>query len=141
MSLISALRGRGARPGSASRKRVTLLACAAALGAFVWQGPALLSVADPAGAPGTNPLGQLRRTVVDATPITGHVEERMPAGSYTYFAVRSGETLTWAVTVGDVPPPGARVQVRSLGRRTSFHSRRLGRTFPELVFGVVSLAD
>jgi hypothetical protein len=45
------------------------------------------------------------------------------------------------VTLGSGAPAGARVAVRSLGRRTDFYSRRLQRTFPELVFGIVSRID
>ncbi len=40
--------------------------------------------------------------------------------------------------MGAGAPVGARVDVRSFGRQTSFVSRRLHRTFPELVFGLVS---
>ncbi|WP_437934170.1 hypothetical protein [Sorangium sp. So ce341] len=99
------------------------------------------TAAGPLAAVVASPLGQLSRSAADRALLVGRVEERLPAGSYTYFAVRAGEALTWAVTVGDAPPPGTPVQVRSMGRRTNFHSSRLARTFPELVFGVVSRAD
>ncbi|WP_437274895.1 hypothetical protein WME90_26995 [Sorangium sp. So ce375] len=99
------------------------------------------AAAGPLDAAAANPLGQLSRAAADRAPLAGVIEERLSAGSYTYVAVRAGETLTWAVTVGDAPPPGTPVQVRSMGRKTNFHSRRLARTFPDLVFGIVSRAD
>jgi hypothetical protein len=118
------------------------LACFAALFiTLAWWLDMPSSAAGPAGAVASNPLGLLSRSAADRARITGRVEERLPAGSYTYLAVRTGEALVWAVTVGDAPPPGAQVEVRSMGRRTNFHSRRLARTFPDLVFGIVSRAD
>ncbi|WP_437967141.1 hypothetical protein WMF04_47620 [Sorangium sp. So ce260] len=93
-------------------------------------------------APPGSPLGALARSAADLAPVIGTVEERLPAGSYTYLSVRpdSGAPL-WAVTLGGGHPVGARVSLRSFGRRTDFASRRLQRTFPVLVFGVVSRAD
>ena len=93
-------------------------------------------------APPGSPLADLSRSVADLAPVIGTVEERLPAGSYTDLAVRpdSGGPM-WAVTLGGGHPVGARVSVRSFGRRTEFASRRLQRTFPVLVFGVVSRAD
>ncbi|WP_437730403.1 hypothetical protein [Sorangium sp. So ce1335] len=94
----------------------------------------------PAGlAPPGSPLGDLSNTIADLAPVIGVVEERLPAGSYTYLAVRpDGGSPVWAVTLGGGQPVGARVSIRSFGRRTDFASRRLKRTFPVLVFGVVS---
>lgn len=96
-----------------------------------------------------NPLAQLVHDAVDRAPITGRVEQRLEAGSYTYLALRvdqagpsaraqsQGEPL-WAVTMGQGAPPGAHIVLRSMGHSTDFYSRRLQRTFPELVFGIVS---
>ncbi|WP_437541746.1 hypothetical protein WME97_27860 [Sorangium sp. So ce367] len=90
-------------------------------------------------APPGSPLGGLSRSLGDLAPVVGVVEERLAAGSYTYLAVRpDGGSPMWAVTLGSGQPVGARVSVRSFGRRTEFASRRLQRTFPVLVFGVVS---
>lgn len=90
-------------------------------------------------APPGSPLGDLSRSLGDLAPVVGVVEERLAAGSYTYLAVRpDGGSPMWAVTLGSGQPVGARVSVRSFGRRTEFTSRRLQRTFPVLVFGVVS---
>lgn len=100
------------------------------------------SGAGQASAAAANPLGQLVRSTVDDAPITGRVEERIAAGSYTYLAVRSDtNALVWAVTLGEGAPAGSPVRVRSMGRRTNFYSRRLGKTFDELVFGIVSASD
>ncbi len=88
---------------------------------------------------GINPLGGLSRSAEDLAPVAGTVEERLPAGGYTYLAVREASgRLVWTVTVGRGASEGDRVVVRSFGRRASFFSRRLQRTFPELVFGLVS---
>lgn len=98
----------------------------------------------PASAPAhaTNPLGGLLRDTIAAPPIEGRVEQRLPAGSYTYLALRTErDAVLWAVTLGKGEPPGARVKVRSMGHRPDFHSRRLNRTFPDLVFGMVSRVD
>lgn len=146
MTLVSSARAaRSSAPRSVRRRLVKpllgLTAFAALFFALAWHLDAPSSAAAPPGAIGASPLGQLSRSAADSALIAGRVEERLPAGSYTYVAVRAGEALTWAVTLGDAPPVGTPVQVRSMGRRTNFHSRRLERTFPELVFGIVSRAD
>jgi hypothetical protein len=70
------------------------------------------------------------------------VEERLAAGSYTYLALRGDDgAFTWVVALGGGERPGTRVKVRSMGRRTNFRSNRLDRTFPALVFGIVSRLD
>ncbi|XXX72860.1 hypothetical protein WMF30_34950 [Sorangium sp. So ce134] len=141
----SAPLARSSAPRSAFRRLVKpllgLVVFAALFLALAWALDDRPATAGPLAAAAASPLGQLSRTATDRALVVGRVEERLPAGSYTYFAVRTGEALTWAVTVGDAPPPGTPVQVRSMGRRTNFHSSRLARTFPELVFGVVSRAD
>jgi hypothetical protein len=90
-----------------------------------------------------NPLTSLVREAADVSPLIGRVEERIRAGSYAYLAVRdeAGTATHWAVTLGQGAPPGTRVRVRSFGRRKEFYSPRLKRTFPELVFGMVSQLD
>jgi hypothetical protein len=71
--------------------------------------------------------------------LAGTVEERLPAGSYTYLRVRQDDGAgAWTVTLGPGAKVGDRVLVKSFGRQTDFVSGRLHRTFPELVFGVVS---
>ena len=149
MTLVSSARAaRSSAPRSVRRRLVKpllgLTAFAALFFALAWhldRPSSAAGHAEPLGAMAASPLGQLSRSAADRALIAGRVEERLPAGSYTYVAVRAGEALTWAVTLGDAPPVGTPVQVRSMGRRTNFHSRRLERTFPELVFGIVSRAD
>ncbi|KYF82009.1 hypothetical protein [Sorangium sp. So ce388] len=146
MMLVSSARAaRSAAPRHARRRLVKpllgLTVFAALFVALAWRLDRPSSAAGPLDAVAANPLGQLSRSAADRASVAGRVEERLPAGSYTYVAVRDGEALTWVVTLGDAPPPGTPVQVRSMGRRTDFHSRRLERTFPELVFGIVSRAD
>lgn len=100
-------------------------------------------VAKAAQAPSINPLLSLVRVREDSAVLVGRVEQRLSAGSYSYHALRlerDGSTQ-WAVTLGKGAPVGTRVRVRSFGRRTEFHSPRLKRTFPELVFGIVSRVD
>ncbi|WP_437774782.1 hypothetical protein [Sorangium sp. So ce1097] len=147
MMLVSSARAaRSAAPRSVRRRLVKpllgLTAFTALFLALAWHLDAPSSAAaGPPGAIGASPLAQLSRSAADRALLSGRVEERLPAGSYTYVAVRAGEALTWAVTLGDAPPPGTPVEVRSMGRRTNFHSRRLERTFPELVFGIVSRTE
>lgn len=75
----------------------------------------------------------------DAPPMVGVVVERLSAGRYTYL--RLGTDARWIATTGEGAHLGDRVSVRSLGSRRDFTSSRLGRTFDELVFGVVRPAD
>jgi hypothetical protein len=83
------------------------------------------------------PLAEMTPPAGGEDRFDGVVEERLEAGSYAYLAVRTGDRLRWVATMGEGRPIGARVVVRSMGTRTDFHSRRLDRTFSELVFGVV----
>jgi hypothetical protein len=94
----------------------------------------------PASAQAGNPLANLR-TDRAGEPLAGRVEERVAAGPYTYLDVRGAERRVWVVTLGRGAPRGASVRVRSLGQQQNFYSRRLQRTFPELVFGLVSRLD
>jgi hypothetical protein len=86
-----------------------------------------------------SPLAGLSRAPSDLAPFGGTVEERLPAGGYTYLRVRRDDGGgAWTVTMGPGAGVGDRVVVKSFGRQTDFVSRRLRRTFPDLVFGVVS---
>jgi hypothetical protein len=120
-------------------KTRTLVALAA-LCASAWLVPlAVHRAARAEVAAQGNPVGGLSRTPEDLAPVEGTVEERLLAGGYTYLAVRSASgRRTWAVTIGRGASEGDRVVVRSFGRSASFFSRRLQRTFPELVFGLVT---
>jgi hypothetical protein len=119
--------------------RTRTLVAFAALAASACLVPVAVHGKARAEAAAANPFGGLSRTTEDLAPLEGTVEERLPAGGYTYLAVRSASgRRTWAVTMGRGADVGERVQVRSFGRRVSFFSRRLQRTFPELVFGLVT---
>lgn len=89
-----------------------------------------------------NPLTNIVRDATDARPREARVESQLDAGSYTYVELRGDDAAHyWAVTLGRAPPTGSRVRVRSFGHRRDFYSARLQRTFPELVFGIVSRID
>lgn len=74
----------------------------------------------------------------DEATLFGTVAELLPAGGYTYLRVEPehGEPR-WVVTLRRGLETGARVEVDNIGSRQDFYSRRLDRSFPELVFGVV----
>ena len=72
---------------------------------------------------------------------TGVVETRLPAGSYTYLAVRDGSGLRWVATTGAGVPIGSSVVVQSFGTRKDFYSRRLDRSLPELEFASVRVDE
>lgn len=70
----------------------------------------------------------------------GAATERIEAGSYTYLRVRrdgSGDHV-WVVTMGRSPKAGERVSITSFGEQRDFYSRRLGRTFNQLLFATVA---
>lgn len=72
------------------------------------------------------------------TESEGRVVETLDAGSYTYMQLAlPGGGHSWVVTMGDGEAPGTEVEVIGFAEKTDFHSRRLGRTFKRLVFGLV----
>jgi len=106
--------------------------------------PASASAVESTPASAQSPQSSPAIPLADMTPppagderFEGVVEQRLEAGAYAYLAVRSGDALRWVATMGEGRPPGTRVVVKSMGTRTDFFSRRLDRTFSELVFGVV----
>lgn len=97
----------------------------------------------PSVAVATNsgsPLADITPVAAADREFEGIVRERLPAGSYLYLAVEHGDRLRWIATTGSDAELGTRVHVQSMGVRHDFHSRRLDRSFDELVFGVVSPA-
>jgi hypothetical protein len=89
-----------------------------------------------------NPLTSIVRDATDAQPREAKVESQLDVGVRTCVELRGDDSAHyWAVTLGRAPPPGSRVRVRSFGHRRDFYSPRLQRTFPELVFGIVSRID
>lgn len=116
----------------ASIRRFTIASLLAACGGAP---PAPAVVAD---APiGGSPLAGIAPVAEGDREFEGIVRERLPAGSYLYLAVEHDDRLRWIATTGSDAELGARVRVQSMGVRHDFHSRRLDRSFDELVFGVV----
>lgn len=100
--------------------------------------PPAVADAEPAPEPARtgSPLAGLKTP--RSPSFVGVVETRLPAGSYTYLAVRDDDdALRWVATNGASVPAGSVVAVKSWGVRTDFYSRRLERSFPELEFGSV----
>lgn len=91
--------------------------------------------------PAAHPFAQhaLDRTLWSA--LTGTVQERIPAGPYTYLRVRSAEHDVWVVGLTAGSPRSDAVRVTVVGRADAFRSRRLQRTFDELLFGIVRPAE
>jgi hypothetical protein len=92
------------------------------------------SRADP---PGGNPLQALAPAEAGDDAFAGVVEESIPAGGYTYLRVATEDGDRWVATMGKGARVGHRVHVKNMGTRHDFHSRRLGRRFDELAFGIV----
>jgi hypothetical protein len=69
---------------------------------------------------------------------TGHVEERLSAGSYLYLRVRDAAGAGhWVATLTSTASATDDVDVQIFARAEDFHSRRLGRDFSPLLFGTV----
>jgi hypothetical protein len=68
------------------------------------------------------------------------VEERVPAGSYTYYRLNRRGRSVWAVTMGQ-GPTSRKVRVKAMGQRDSFYSKRLKRTFDSLLFAIIRPLD
>lgn len=71
--------------------------------------------------------------------IEGSVKETLPAGSYVYVRVTTAEGDVWVASLSATmpEPPPERVRVLVVGSADRFHSRRLGRDFSPLSFGVI----
>jgi hypothetical protein len=80
----------------------------------------------------------VRSPLVGASPLDidgeGHVAEVLPAGSYTYLRLEGDEDGVWHVISDDPPYIGDRLRYHSYAERAPFHSARLDRDFPRLVF-------
>ena len=78
----------------------------------------------------------------DQRHFSGEVSQRLGAGSYTYMLVETTSgAQRWVVTVGSGHQVGTSVNVRAMGVRDAFKSRRLGRTFERLAFAIVNTQD
>lgn len=88
-----------------------------------------------------NPFSEVRAPRDGERHLEGEVEQVLRAGTYTYLEVREASGRSrWVVTMKRGFRVGSRVEVKNMGTRSDFYSRRLGRTFDELVFGVVKSA-
>lgn len=85
----------------------------------------------------TNPLLNAALAVDEQFSFEGEITERIDTGDYRYMRVNE----TWVVSLAMTSPTEGRVRVTAVGRAQEFTSRRLGRRFDVLVFGVVRAAD
>ena len=117
---------------------LSLLACGDPIEPLAAPAPTSAVPADAAAAPPpTNPLQALAPAPAGDDTFAGVVQEAIPAGGYTYLRVATQAGDRWVATMGKGAPVGHRVQVKNMGTRHDFHSRRLGRRFEELAFGIV----
>jgi hypothetical protein len=139
---------RGLRPKAilASFAALLLLLTLAALAATVVGALAPLEPPPPpedaiagsgASLPAHNPFPSASLPPDQRFTFEGTIEERIDTGDYRYMRV--GET--WVVSLAFASPSEGRVRVTALGRATDFESRRLGRRFDVLVFGMVRAAQ
>lgn len=86
----------------------------------------------------TSPLLGIGAPAEGEREIDGVVRELLPAGPYRYVEVvdAAGQSA-WIATLSTSATVGDTVHVQSFGARTDFHSKRLGRTFERLLFGMV----
>jgi hypothetical protein len=94
-------------------------------------------------ARGASPLEKLTAPSLAEQTFDGEVREVLPAGPYVYLEIaRSDGGEAWVTTLKrTAPASGARVRVKSFGSRQDFHSKRLGRSFDTLSFGIVYPID
>jgi hypothetical protein len=100
---------------------------------------ALIAVGSRSSSTGGNPLVHHSLAAAARYTVCGHVEERLPAGSYLYLRVRDeAGALHWVATLRSTAPSTPEVAVRVLARAETFASARLSRSFSPLLFGAVS---
>jgi hypothetical protein len=88
--------------------------------------------------PVQNPFASAERVDASESAWSGRVLERLNAGSYVYLRVaRDGAAPAWVVTAEAIAPDAENVRVRALRRVNHFESKRLGRAFAPLFFGIV----
>jgi hypothetical protein len=69
---------------------------------------------------------------------SGTAQEVLRVSGYTYVAVDTGSGVRWAVSLQRDIDEGARVSVRAFGKKHAFESKKLGRTFDELWFAIIT---
>ncbi len=122
-------------------RRLLWALCASAL-AGCGRGSAPLDLDEAAVVVVTkNPFAEVQAPRDDDRLFAGEVRQALRAGTYTYLEVRDRDGQSrWVVTMKRGFRVGSRVEVKNMGTRSDFYSPRLGRTFDELVFGVVRQA-
>ncbi len=70
----------------------------------------------------------------------GTAREVLQVSGYTYVAVDTGAAggVRWTVALHKDIDEGARVRVRAFGMKEAFESKKLGRTFDELWFALIT---
>lgn len=68
----------------------------------------------------------------------GNASEVLRVSGYTYVAVDTGAGVRWAVSLSKEIDEGAHVRVRAFGKKEAFESKKLGRTFDELWFAIIT---
>jgi hypothetical protein len=68
----------------------------------------------------------------------GNANEVLRVSGYTYVAVDTGAGVRWAVSLQKDIDEGAHVRVRAFGKKEAFESKKLGRTFDELWFAIIT---
>lgn len=124
-----------------SRLRTSALALALTLAAASASG-LVLAVRVVAGSPvspvssaaGTMPFSIERLT----ESFAGTVREVLNVSGYTYVAVDTGTETRWVVVLAKHIDEGAHVRVRAFGKKDAFESKKLGRTFDELWFALIT---
>lgn len=85
-----------------------------------------------------NPFAEVDPPRKGDEKLTGRIVEILRAGSYTYASVQPDEgEARWVVTMRRGLSTGQEVDVKNMGTQRAFRSKRLGRTFDELIFGIV----
>ena len=85
-----------------------------------------------------NPFADVEPPREGDEKLHGRIVEILRAGSYTYAAVQPDEgEARWVVTMRRGLSAGDDVEVKNMGTQRAFRSKRLGRTFDELIFGIV----
>lgn len=103
-------------------------------------GPAKGRTSTSAEAP-RSPLLGISVPSLEESEIDGVIRDVVRAGPYRYVEVVDGRgSARWIATLSVSAGPGDSVHVKSFGARDDFYSKRLGRRFERLLFGMVTRA-
>lgn len=91
--------------------------------------------------PARSPLSGISGPSPEESELDGVVRDVVRAGPYRYVeVVDAGGSTRWIATLSVSASPGDNVHVKSFGARDDFYSKRLGRRFERLLFGMVTRA-